>query len=95
MESEHVAALEAVKETIWLWKCLIVLGVVPLVASLLILFYDNNEAMVQSKEPRDHWKGQRFEKKHHLICEIVMKGDVAIEKIASMENLSDLFMLWG
>ena len=46
----------------------------------------------QSKEPRNHWKGKHIEKKYHLICEIIMRGDVFMEKIASAENLIDPFM---
>ena len=51
MKIEYVVALEAVKETVWLWKFLMGLGVVLLVVSPLILFCNNKEAVAQSKEP--------------------------------------------
>ena len=64
----------------------------PLVVPPLVLFCDNSEAMAQSKKPRNHRKGKHIERKCHLICEIVMKGDVVVDKIASIKNLVDPFM---
>ena len=64
----------------------------PLVVPLLVLFCYNSGAVPQSKELRNHRKGKHNERKYHLISEIVMRGDVVVEKIASTENLVNLFM---
>ena len=48
--------------------------------------------MTQFKEQRNHRKGKHVEKKYHLIREIVLRGDVVVEKITSIENLANLFM---
>ena len=48
--------------------------------------------MTPSKEPRNHGKGKHIKRKYHLICEIIVKEDVVVEKITSMENLVDHFM---
>ena len=52
-----------------------------LVVLPLILFCDNCGVVAQSKEPRNHQKGKHIERKYHLICEILMTGDVVVEKI--------------
>ena len=48
--------------------------------------------MTQFKEQRNHRKGKHVEKKYHLIREIVLRGDVAVKKITSIENLTNSFM---
>ena len=47
--------------------------------------------MTPSKEPRNHGKGKHIKRKYHLIREIVMRGDVVVDKIISIENLMDPF----
>ena len=46
--------------------------------------------MSQSKELRNHQKSKLIKRKYHLIHEIVMRGDVVVEKITSMKNLMNL-----
>ena len=43
-------------------------------------------------EPKNHRKGKHIERKYHLICEIVIKEDMTVEKIAFMKNLANPFM---
>ena len=47
--------------------------------------------MANSKEPRSHKRGKHIERKYHLIREIMHRDDVAVLKIASENNLVDLF----
>ena len=47
--------------------------------------------MANSKEPRSHKRGKHIERKYHLIQEIVHRGDIAVTKIASEQNLADPF----
>ena len=91
MEDEYVEALEAAKEVVWLGKFLMELGVIAKAVDPMILYYDNSGAVAQAKEPRNHRKGKHIERKYHLIREIVQRGDIIIEKIASEDNLGDPF----
>ena len=50
MEAEYIAASEATKEAVWLKNFLVDPGVVPSVQSAIILYYDNSEAVANSKE---------------------------------------------
>jgi hypothetical protein len=53
-EAEYIAALEAAKEGIWIRKFLSELGFFPSVSGPLDLYCDNNGAIAQAKEPRNH-----------------------------------------
>ena len=55
------------------------------------IYINNSGVVAQAKEPRSHQKGKHIERKYHLICDIVKKGDVVAEKITSVENLVNLF----
>ena len=59
--------------------------------SPVTLYCDNNGAVAQSKEPRNHGKGKHVKRKYHLIRDIVQRGDVSVTKNATMENLADPF----
>ena len=91
MEAEYIAACEAAKEAVWLKKFFTDLEVVPNMDKPIILYCDNSGAVANSKEPRSHKRGKHIERKYHLIREIVHRGDVAVMKIASQDNLADPF----
>ena len=57
----------------------------------ITLFCDNSGVVVQSKDPRNHKKGKHIERKHHIIWDIVARGDVVVAKIDSANNLADPF----
>ena len=58
IEAKYVTTTEAAKEADWLKKFLLELGVVPQDQLLIIIYYDNNGAIAQSKTPRNH-KGRK------------------------------------
>ena len=91
MEAEYIAACEAAKEAVWLKKFFTDLEVVPNMDKPIVLYCDNSGTVANSKEPRSHKRGKHIERKYHLIREIVHRGDVAIMKIASKDNLADPF----
>ncbi len=70
---------------------MIELAVVPSIESAVSLYFDNNGAVIQAKEPRSHQKFKHIERHYHIIREIVERGDVAMQKIASAEKLADSF----
>ena len=91
MKVEYVAALEAAKETVWLRKFLMELGVIAKVVDPRILYCENSGVVAQAKEPRNHRKGKHIDRKYHLVREIVSRGDIIVEKIASEDNQVDPF----
>jgi hypothetical protein len=58
MEAEYIVDLEAAKEGVWMRKFLIELGVFPNASNPLNLYYNNNGAIAQAKEPRNHQKNK-------------------------------------
>ena len=60
IEAEYIVASEATKEGVWIRNFLIELGVFLNASSPLNLYYDNNGAIVQAKEPRNHQKNKHI-----------------------------------
>ena len=92
MKAEYVTASEATKEALWLKKFLMELRVIVKAVDPMILYCDNGGVIAQAKEPRNHKKGKHIERKYHLVREIVQRGDIIIEKIASEDNLTILLL---
>ena len=88
-EAEYIAASEAAKEGVWIRKFLIELGVFPSASSPLDLYCDNNGAIAQAKEPRNHQKNKHVMRRFHLIRDFVRRGEVRICKIHTDLNVSD------
>ena len=61
METEYIAASEALKEGIWIRKFIIELGVVPSALDPVELYCDNMGTVAQAKEPRPHQKFKHIE----------------------------------
>jgi hypothetical protein len=89
MEAEYIAASEAAKEGVWMRKFIIELGVFPNASSPLNLYYDNNGAIAQAKEPRNHQKNKYVLRKFHLIREFIRRGEIKICKIHTDLNVVD------
>ena len=64
---------------------------VPASLTPITLYCDNSGAVAQSKEPRNHGKGNHVERKYHPIRDIVQRGNVIVTKIATTDNLVDPF----
>ena len=88
-ESEYIAAAEAAKEAVWIKSFMMELGVVPSSLEPIRLYCDNNAAIAQAKEPRSHNKSKHVLRKYHLLREIVERGDVAVSRVATEENVAD------
>ena len=59
----------------------------------LILYCDNSGAVENSKEPKSHKRAKHLERTYHLIRELVHRGDVAVLKITSENNLANPFTM--
>ena len=60
----------------------------PNAQSPLNLYCDNNGAIAQAKEPRNHQKNKYVLQKFHLIREFVEQGEIKICKIYTDLNVS-------
>ena len=89
MEAKYVASCEATKEVVWLKKFLHDFGIVRMGQVLITLFCYNSGVVAQSKESQG--KKKHIEKKNHIIRDIVARGDVAVGKVDSANNLADPF----
>ena len=53
-ETEYVAASNAVKEVVWLWKFISELEVAPSLDDPILLYYDSTGAISYAKESKSH-----------------------------------------
>ena len=67
IEAKYITASESVKEGVWMRRFLIELGVFLNASSPLNLHCDNNGAIAQAKEPRNHQQNKHMLWKFHLI----------------------------
>ena len=90
-ETEYISASEAAKEAVWIRNFLIALGVVQGASNPLDVYCDNNGAIAQAKEPRQHQKNKHIRMRYHQIREFVEDGSVMICKIHTDSNVADPF----
>ena len=62
---------------------------VPSILNPMDLFFDNNGAIAQAKEPRSHKRSKRILKCFHLIREIVDRGDIKICRVSTNDNIAN------
>ncbi|KAL0301633.1 UNVERIFIED_CONTAM: Retrovirus-related Pol polyprotein from transposon TNT 1-94 [Sesamum radiatum] len=74
MEAEYIATSEAAKEAVWMKNYIQELGVVPSIVEPVVIFYDNNEAIAQTKESRSHHRSKHILRRYHLLREMVAGG---------------------
>jgi hypothetical protein len=89
VEVEYIAASGAAKEGVWMRRFLIELGVFPDASSPLNLHCDNNGAIAQAKEPRNHQKNKHVLQKFHLIREFIRRDEIKMCKIRTDSNIVD------
>ena len=53
-EAEYITTSEVAKEVVWIRKFISEIRVVPSIVDLVPLYYDNNGAITQVKEPLFH-----------------------------------------
>ena len=90
IEVEYIIAFDANKDAIWIKKFIIELGIIPSIVNLMDLYYDNNGAIAQVKEPRSHYQSKHILQHFHLICQIIKRGDVKICNVTIDDNIVDL-----
>ena len=89
IEAEYIAASNAAKEAVWIRKLFNELGVILSIESTVPLLCDNNGAIALAKEPRSYQKSKHIKRRYHVIRELIGKGDVLVQKVASADNVAD------
>ncbi|KAL0448224.1 UNVERIFIED_CONTAM: Retrovirus-related Pol polyprotein from transposon TNT 1-94 [Sesamum latifolium] len=88
-EAEYIAASEAAKEAVWMKNYIQELSVVPSIVEPVVIFYNNNRAIAQEKEPRSHHHSKHIRRRYHLLREMVSRGDCRMDQVNSAENTAD------
>ncbi|GJS70549.1 retrotransposon protein, putative, ty1-copia subclass [Tanacetum coccineum] len=73
-EFEYITACKASNEVIYMKNFIGDLGVVPTVQDPIKIFYDNENAVALTKEPKDHRKSKHIERKYHFVRSKVEEG---------------------
>ena len=55
------------------------------------LYCDNTGAVTQAKEPRSQYKSKHILRHFHLVCEIIKRQDIVIERVETKNNIADPF----
>ncbi|GJS99525.1 hypothetical protein Tco_0820695 [Tanacetum coccineum] len=87
-EAEYVSAGKACQQALWMKQALIDYGIrlddVPIMC-------DNKGAIDLSKNPVQHSRTKHIEICHHFLRDNIQKGNISIEKVASEDNIADIF----
>ena len=86
-EAEIVAASECAKELVWL-KTLFE-GIVQL-KDLPVLMVDNEAAIKLAQNPEFHKRTKHIRIRHFFVRELVLEGEIVIEKVDSSKQIADL-----
>ncbi|GJW06539.1 retrovirus-related pol polyprotein from transposon TNT 1-94 [Tanacetum coccineum] len=86
-EAEYVSAGKACQQALWMKQALIDYDVrlddVPIMC-------DNKGAIDLSKNPMQHSRTKHIEIRHHFLRDNVQKGHISIEKVSSVDNITDI-----
>ncbi|GJX88412.1 retrovirus-related pol polyprotein from transposon TNT 1-94 [Tanacetum coccineum] len=87
-EAEYVSAGKACQQALWMKQALIDYGIRLDDVSIMC---DNKGAIDLSKNPVQHSRTKHIEIRHHFLRDNVQKGNISIEKVASEDNIADIF----
>ena len=86
-EAEYMAAIEAVKEPIWLRG---LVGDLGLQQKLTTVFCESQSAIDLRKNSQHQERTKRIDVGAHFIRDAISQGAIAVKKIATAENLTDM-----
>ncbi|GJY39098.1 copia protein [Tanacetum coccineum] len=87
-EAEYVSAGKACQQALWMKQALIDYGIC---LDDVLIMCDNKGAIDLSKNPVQHSRTKHIEIHHHFLRDNVQKGNISIEKVASEDNIADIF----
>ncbi|GKD66837.1 retrovirus-related pol polyprotein from transposon TNT 1-94 [Tanacetum coccineum] len=87
-EAEYVSAGKACQQALWMKQALIDYDIrlddIPIMC-------DNKGTINLSKNPVQHSRTKYIEIRYHFLRDNVQKGNISIEKVASEDNIADIF----
>nr|GFC57406.1 hypothetical protein [Tanacetum cinerariifolium] len=86
--AEYVSVEKACQQALWMKQALIIYG--RRVDNVLIMC-DNKGAIDLRKNPVQHSRTKHIDICHHFLSDNVQKGNIFIEKVASKDNIADIF----
>ena len=87
-EAEYIAACSACSEDVWLRKFL--LGLFDQELDATCIYCDNQSCIKLSKNPVFYDKSKHIDIKYHYICDMVEKGVVKLQYVATDEQVADV-----
>nr|GEU77201.1 copia protein [Tanacetum cinerariifolium] len=88
IEAEYMSTRKACQQALWMKQALIYYDIRLDDVSILC---DNKGAIDLSKNLVQHSRTKHSEIRHHLLRDNVHKGNISIEKVASEDNIADIF----
>ena len=89
-KAEYVVAYSAICETVWLRRLLSILFDLQLDATCI--HCDNQSCMKLSKNPMFHDKSKHIEIKYHYIRDMVQRGAMKLQYVATDDQIADVLM---
>ncbi|GJS30132.1 hypothetical protein Tco_0490752 [Tanacetum coccineum] len=87
-EAENVSAEKACQQTLWMKQALIDYSIH---LDDVLIMCDNKGAIELSKNPVQHSRTKHIKIRYHFLRDNVQKGNISIEKVASEDNIADIF----
>ncbi|GJS91293.1 retrovirus-related pol polyprotein from transposon TNT 1-94 [Tanacetum coccineum] len=82
-EAKYVSARKACQQALWMKQALIDYDDVSIIC-------DNKGAIDLSKNPVQHSRTKHIEIRHHFLRDNVQKGHISIEKVPSVDNITNI-----
>ncbi|GKC45049.1 hypothetical protein Tco_1062771 [Tanacetum coccineum] len=79
---------KACQQALWMKQALIDYGIR---LDDVLIMCDNKGVIDLSKNPLQHSRTKHIEIRHHFLRDNVQKGNISIEKVASEDNIADIF----
>nr|GEY45478.1 retrovirus-related Pol polyprotein from transposon TNT 1-94 [Tanacetum cinerariifolium] len=87
-DAEYVSVGKACQQALRMKQALIDYGIRLEDVSIMC---NNKGAIDLSKNPVQHFRTKHIEIRHHFLHDNVQKGSISIEKVASEDNIADIF----
>ncbi|GJX78415.1 hypothetical protein Tco_0326564 [Tanacetum coccineum] len=85
---EYVSAGKPCQQALWMKQALIDYGIR---LNDVLIMCDNKGAIELSKNPIQHSRTKHIEIHYHFLRNNIQKGNISIEKVASNDNIADIF----
>ncbi|GJV39565.1 hypothetical protein Tco_1418005 [Tanacetum coccineum] len=90
-EAKYIAAYDASKEAVWVWKFISGLGIVPTIEEPINMYYDNTGAITIANESGITKGARHFRAKVHYLRKVIEFDNIKLEKFHTDDNLADPF----